>query len=98
MIDHLHLVLRIGIMIGSHQHQNQGFGREAISAAADYVFNTMGFNRIEAAMNLKNQHSIRTFRAAGFIQEAVFRQRLHFEGEFLDAALMALLREEWAPN
>ena len=94
-IEPAHKCLRVGICLGVKSMHGQGYGLEMIEGAVSYIFDKMGFNRIEAGLYCDNIASQRLFSAAGFRQEAVFRERLQCKGKFCDMLLFVLLKKKW---
>jgi ribosomal-protein-alanine N-acetyltransferase len=76
-------------------HRRQGIMTEAMEAAIDYGFGSMGLNRIEALVDPGNTASIRLLLRLGFSQEGVLREYTHFRGKFVDDVCFSLLRREW---
>ncbi len=76
------------------EHWNQGIMTEAIRAMAGYVFNTMGFNRIQAATELDNAASARVLKKTGFHEEGVLREWGFWKGSFRDVRCFSLLRKD----
>ncbi len=74
--------------------QRQGIMTEALAAAVDFGFQTMGLHSVEANVNPANIASIRLLESAGFVREAYFRENYFWNGEFLDSAIYSKL----APN
>lgn len=92
MIEPIHRCLRVGISIGKKAFLRQGLAAEALQGAVKYVFQEMGYNRIEAGVYQQNVASIQLFKRAGFHEEARFRQRLFCDGAFMDMLLFVMLK------
>ncbi len=92
-IEPAHKCLRLGICLGVKDIHGQGYGLEMLKGAACHIFGKMEFNRIEAGFYRENIAAQRLFSAAGFRQEAVFRERLQFKGTFCDMLLFVLLKK-----
>jgi [ribosomal protein S5]-alanine N-acetyltransferase len=80
----------IGYMLAG-VHQGKGLMSEAVQAVVQYGFTITGFHSIEAVIAPQNTASARVLQKAGFVQEALFRENLFFEGKFLDSAVYSLL-------
>ena len=77
--------------VGDPQFAGRGLMREAVLAAADMVFG-LGFVRIEAISDVRNQRAIDFALGMGFKQEGVLRHRERDpQGELCDGAMLALL-------
>ena len=61
-----------------------------------YGFETLGFKRIEAAVDLDNQASQKLLVSAGFEREGVLKQRVtRTGGEQIDMVMLAALNNSW---
>ncbi len=89
-IDNEHDRAEIGYLLHP-EFQNQGIMSEALAAALDYGFATIGFHSIEANVNPNNAASIRLLERAGFVREAYFRENYFWNGQFLDSAIYCKL-------
>ena len=85
----------LGINIGSAEHWNQGYGREAVSLLLNYGFHYLPGRRIELTTHERNERAIACYLACGFAEEGRLRKAIWIEGEYIDLVLMAILREEW---
>ena len=80
--------------VGDPQRAGQGLMREAVLAAADMVFD-LGFVRIEAISDVRNQRAIAFALGMGFKQEGIVRHRERDpQGELCDQAMLALLKAD----
>jgi [ribosomal protein S5]-alanine N-acetyltransferase len=80
----------IGYML-ARPYQGKGLMGEAVQEVIRYGFIVIGFHSIEAVIAPQNTASARVLQKAGFVQEALFRENLFFEGKFLDSAVYSLL-------
>lgn len=76
----------IGYMLHP-DHWGQGIMDEAMTAALEYCFNVLNFHSIEANTDPENEASGRLLEKHGFVQEALFRENLYFEGRFVDSRI-----------
>ena len=84
--------------VGDPLHAGQGLMREAVLATVDMVFG-LGFARIEAISDLRNERAIRFALGMGFKQEGVVRHRERdTQGELCDQAMLALLSADRVPT
>ncbi|MBD1903424.1 GNAT family N-acetyltransferase [Trichocoleus sp. DQ-A3] len=67
-----------------NQHWRQGFGREAVRATLIAGFETLGYHRIEAAINLDNQASIALAQSVGMQKECIRRGFLYENEQWVD--------------
>ena len=75
--------------------RNRGLGSEATRLIVDYVFENLPINRIALEVFAFNPRAIHVYERAGFTREGVARSALHWDGEYHDAILMSILRDEW---
>lgn len=67
-----------------NQHWKQGFGKEAVRAALIAGFETLGYHRIEAAINIDNQASIALAQSLGMQRECIRRGFLYEKQQWVD--------------
>ena len=60
-----------------------------------FLFEDLGFNRLETAICQDNVASQKLMKLVGFSKDVVFRQRLYFEGKFTDLILYSCLRNNY---
>jgi ribosomal-protein-alanine N-acetyltransferase len=83
----------VGYMLGSGQH-GKGIMTEALEAVVKYGFEVVRLHSIEGVIAPANLASARVLERGGFIKEAMFKENIFFEGQFLDSTVYSLL----APN
>jgi ribosomal-protein-alanine N-acetyltransferase len=76
-------------------YQGRGLAREALTAAIDYAFGTMGINRIGALVYPENENSARLLERLGFELEGLLKQYAVFCDRYQDLNMYALLKEQW---
>jgi RimJ/RimL family protein N-acetyltransferase len=90
--EHGHAELAYALAI---EHWGKGYATEAAREVVDFGFETLGLERVHAAYYTRNAASGRVLEKLGFRPEGV-RPRMYFRfGEWLDLALVRVLREEW---
>ena len=94
-VNRIHKSCTTYIVIGEREHWGKGFGKELLKTRMDYVFGTMGLNRIESAAFSNNQRSLRMVLAVGFKVEGIKVQSKIIDGVFVDEYMVAALREDW---
>jgi [ribosomal protein S5]-alanine N-acetyltransferase len=67
-----------------NQYWKQGFGKEAVKAALIAGFKTLGYHRIEAAINLDNQASIALAESVGMHKECIRHGFLYENEQWVD--------------
>ena len=74
-----------------NQHWRQGFGKEAVSVALKVGFETLGYHRIEAAINLDNYPSIALAEAVGLQREGIRRGFYYEHDQWVDHLIYVAL-------
>lgn len=77
------------------EFRRKGIMKEALTAMIDYLFGTVGLNRIQALMDPGNLASIKLVESLGFREEGVLREFTRFRGKFLNDAVYSVLASEW---
>lgn len=75
--------------------QDQGFGSEATLLLVRHGFEVVGLNRIELEVYSFNPRARRVYDKIGFRLEGTRRQALLWNGEAVDAHVMAMLRSDY---
>lgn len=75
--------------------QGRGLMREALGAAIPFVFDRLGFHRIQANYVPHNRRSGATLRALGFVVEGYARDYLRIDGRWEDHVLTSLTNAQW---
>lgn len=73
------------------EYQGQGLMQEALRAAVDYGFDTLGLHSIEANTDPENIASQRVLERTGFVREGHLRENHFFEGRFFDTVIYSML-------
>jgi RimJ/RimL family protein N-acetyltransferase len=94
-LDEAHQAVEIGFTIAP-EFQRQGFAYEAVREIFHYVFSILDKHRVTASVDPRNLASIALLERLGMRKEALFRQSLLCRGEWVDDAVYAILRSEWA--
>jgi len=85
--------MHIGYCIG-RAWWHKGIMTEALQAVMDYLFDTVGANRLEARHDPRNPHSGAVMRKCGMKYEGTLRQSDRNNQGICDAAYYAILRNE----
>jgi RimJ/RimL family protein N-acetyltransferase len=84
----------LGFVLGK-QNWGQDFMFEATGALIETAFTKLGFNRLEADIDPRNDASAKLLERLGFKREGFLREREVACGEVTDTALYGLLKREW---
>ena len=74
---------------------NKGYMTEALKAMVAFLFEEMGFNRVEAFVTPGNEGSIRVLQKVNFVEEGLLRERDFFKGCFQDGIIFAILKRDY---
>jgi RimJ/RimL family protein N-acetyltransferase len=86
--------LEIGyVLIPSER--GKGYGTEAVKIMVDYLFLSKDIVRVQAHADVRNVASQKVLEKAGFRREGIIRKFKFIRGEWRDAYLYSILREEW---
>jgi ribosomal-protein-alanine N-acetyltransferase len=84
----------IGLWIGAQYH-GLGYGTEAVRRVVRRGFEEMNIERIYARVFIGNMASRRIFEKNGFVLEGTLRHVVRKRGVFLDAWILAIIREDY---
>ena len=77
------------------QGRDRGLGTEAARLIIDHAFAELGLHRISLEVFAFNPRARRVYEKVGFRSEGVLRDALRFDGAWVDAEVMAMLRPDW---
>lgn len=75
--------------------RDRGLGTEAARLVIDHAFAELGLHRISLEVYAFNPRARRVYEKVGFRSEGVLREALAFDGGWVDAEVMAILRSDW---
>lgn len=75
--------------------RNRGIGSEATRMLLDYAFRATSLNRVELEVYAFNPRARHVYERCGFVYEGRKRAALKFDGEYVDAIVMSMLRSDW---
>lgn len=85
----------LGITIGDKAYWAQGYGRDAVRVLVEYAFRYRNLRKVWLRVWGNNERGIRSYRAAGFVEEGRLRRHVWSAGEYVDLVYMGILRDEW---
>lgn len=85
----------VGYWLG-RPYWGRGIMSEALDGLLDYGFDTLDYYRIEAEVFANNERGRRLVEGRGMTLEGTIRRGFLKYGEWVDAALYGILREEWS--
>jgi RimJ/RimL family protein N-acetyltransferase len=92
-VDQRSGVAELGIGIGDRAYWGRGFGREAVSLLVDWGFRMHNLRKIWLTVYASNERAVRSYRAAGFVEEGRQREQVWSAGGFEDLVYMAIFRD-----
>lgn len=94
-IEPVHRCIEVGnILFGPSLQKTRG-GTEALYLIAEYVFDDLGYRRLEWKCNALNEPSRRAALRYGFTFEGIFRKHLIVKGRNRDTSWYSMLDTEW---
>jgi len=76
--------------------RGKGIGTTATKMITGYGFDTLGFKRIEAAVDLDNIASQKLLTSAGYQREGIQQQRVtRSNGDQIDMVMLAAINQSW---
>lgn len=92
-VDHTFNSAEYGIFIGEECARGKGFGTETACLFTDFGFAVLGLHRISLRVLAENTPARRSYAAAGFTEEGIFRDMVRLDGEYRDVVFMAKIAE-----
>jgi RimJ/RimL family protein N-acetyltransferase len=75
--------------------RGKGYCSEAVKIMVDYLFLSKDTGRIQAQTDPRNTASQKVLEKVGFKKEGTLRKNFFTRGEWRDAYIYSILREEW---
>ncbi len=94
-IEPIHRVIEIGNILFSPALQRTPGGTEAIFLLMEYVFDDLGYRRLEWKCDALNAPSRRAALRYGFTFEGIFRKHMIIKHRNRDTAWFSILDTEW---
>ena len=87
----------VGFAIGA-AHWGRRLASRAVPLVVDFAFESLGFHRLEADVDPRNEASLRLLERLGFRREGYLRERHKVDDERQDSVMLGLLAPEWRRN
>lgn len=97
-IDWFNNNARLGIIIGSADCQNKGYGKEAINAVLEIAFKKLGMHQIYLHVFKGSNKSIGIYSKIGFHLGGDLPERYKLNGKYVTLQVMYLLKKHWHPK
>ncbi len=91
-----HGVIELGCILWGPWLARTRIATEAVYLAARYVFDDLGYRRLEWKCDRRNEPSRRAALRFGFVYEGLFRQHMVHKGTNRDTAWFAMTDGDWA--
>lgn len=85
-----------GIVIGERSEWGKGYGSETVRLRTRYAFTELNLEKLMTEVYEGNHASRRELEKAGYRQYGLARRHAFIEGEWHDAWLGEILRDEWS--
>lgn len=92
--DELARNAEVGLGLGP-EHRGKGYGREILGLLLEFGFAHRNLHRVWLQCTATNERAIRSYRAAGFVEEGRMREHAWINGAYVDMVRMGVLRAEW---
>ena len=89
--------IEMGLVLGAKLSRTTA-ATEAFYLLGRYVFETLGYRRLEWRCSPENEASMRAAERFGYTLEGILRQNAWIKGRNWDTAVFAIIDREWPPN
>ncbi|MBT3401560.1 MAG: GNAT family N-acetyltransferase [Rhodospirillaceae bacterium] len=83
------------IMLGEPDVFGEGHGTRATRMVVEYAFKRANMEVVHLGVNADNVAAVKAYENAGFVREGVRRRFVFAAGEYHDAIVMSILRDEY---
>lgn len=81
------------VLIGDKDYWGQGYAREALLQAIDYMFKERNMHRIQALVLVSNQASLKMHQKCGYQIEGTLAEAVFKNGKYQDQYVLALINK-----
>ncbi|MDR0948816.1 MAG: GNAT family N-acetyltransferase [Lachnospiraceae bacterium] len=93
--DTLHRNAFFGIVIGTVEDRNKGYGREALSLLSEYGFKTLNLHSIALTVHSDNGMAISCYKKVGFKEVGRLKEWVFKNGRYVDKLYMSILDSDF---
>jgi RimJ/RimL family protein N-acetyltransferase len=93
-VDHYRGLCDLGISLG-RAYWGEGYGQDAVRTLVGYAFRYLNMRKVCLDVLADDERAVGAYTKVGFVEEGRLRQHAWFEGAYVDALVMGLLREDW---
>lgn len=83
------------ILIGEHDYWGQGYAKEALMLAIDYMFKERNIHRIQANVLENNIASLKMHEKCGYKVDGILRDSVYKAGKYHNQYVLSLLKDEY---
>ncbi|MGW0478904.1 GNAT family N-acetyltransferase [Nonomuraea sp. NPDC003214] len=94
-LDPANLSCNLRIALLGSRVFGKGYGTEAIELVLGHAFTRTPLHRVSLWVHTFNERARHVYEKAGFVEEGVLRDALHWDGAWHDSVIMSVLRPEW---
>lgn len=80
-----------GVFLGEEDIRGMGIGKEALEITVRFAFDVLKLHRVYARVKESNKASLYSFLHTGFEKEAVFRESMLCDGEYVNVVIVGRL-------
>lgn len=91
-IHAVHRSAELIIRIGEEANRGKGFGTEAVRLAVAFAFDDLNLVRVWLRVFSNNRRAIKAYQNAGMSPEGTLKKAAYINGEWLDVAVLAVIR------
>ncbi|MFI0406070.1 GNAT family N-acetyltransferase [Actinomadura sp. 3N508] len=85
----------LGVAIGDESAWTDGYGVEAVLLLLQYIFHARNAHRVEMKAGLFNRQPMRMVTQGVMVLEGILRDYYFLDGEYHDAVVFSLLRDDY---
>jgi RimJ/RimL family protein N-acetyltransferase len=93
-ISPVHRSAELQIRIGESKSRGRGYGREAVRLLVDFAFRDLNLHRLWLRVFRSNARALKTYAAAGFVQEGILRDGAFIDGRYVDVIIMGITQRD----
>ena len=83
-----------GVFLGEEDIRGMGIGKEVLKLTVKYAFDNLKLHRVYARAKEDNKPSVNCFLSCGFTKEAVLRDSMFSDGEYVNVVILGILNND----
>jgi len=93
-VDWIHRRGEFWLIIGSAEDRGKGLGGEVTGLMTDYAFGSLNLRKLFVHVDPGNVAAVKTYRRAGFQDEALLQQEYYIGGRYRDVQRLCLFADD----